>query len=105
MAFEVELSEGAQEELDGLRAFDHRRVLESIASQLTNQPNVETRNRKRLGDGLTAKFEYIPPLWELRVGKFRVFYEIDEPGLRVIVHAVREKPPGKTTAEVLDETG
>jgi mRNA-degrading endonuclease RelE of RelBE toxin-antitoxin system len=101
MAFDVELAEGAQDELNGLRAFEHRRVLEAVATQLANQPNVETRNRKRLGEGLTADFEFVPPLWELRVGEFRVFYEVDEAANRVTVHAVREKPPGMTTAEVL----
>lgn len=103
MAFEVELTLGAQEELDGLRAFDHRRVLEAISLHLRDQPNIATRLRKNLGDGMTADFEYVPPLWELKVGEYRVFYEVDEAQKVVVVHAVRLKPPSKTTAEVLNE--
>jgi hypothetical protein len=57
MAFTVEISQGAQDELDALRAFDHRRVLEAIATHLKEQPNVETRVRKNLGDGMTADFD------------------------------------------------
>jgi mRNA-degrading endonuclease RelE of RelBE toxin-antitoxin system len=103
MAFEIDITSGAQKELDALRVFDHRRVLDAIRTQLTDEPNIETKNRKRLGDGLTADFEYVPPLWEPRVGDFRAFYEVNEIAERVTVLAVREKPPGKTTAEVLNE--
>jgi len=42
-----------------------------------------------------------PPIWELRVGRFRVFYDIAEEARVVLVRAVREKPPGKTTKEIL----
>jgi mRNA-degrading endonuclease RelE of RelBE toxin-antitoxin system len=38
---------------------------------------------------------------ELRVGKYRVFYDVDEPAQRVIVRAIRAKPPGRTTEEIL----
>jgi mRNA-degrading endonuclease RelE of RelBE toxin-antitoxin system len=103
MAFEIEITEGAQDELEDLRAFDHRRVLESIATHLTTKPNVETRLRKNLGDGMTADFEYVPPLWELKVGEYRAFYEVSDAQELVVVHAVRRKPPHKTTAEVLNE--
>ena len=102
MAYEIEITEGAEAELEAKRAFDHRRLLEAIEEQLVDQPTVETRNRKNLGDGMTADFEYVSPLWELRVGDFRVFYAVDHAVGVVIVHAVREKPPGKTTAEVLN---
>jgi mRNA-degrading endonuclease RelE of RelBE toxin-antitoxin system len=45
---------------------------------------VETRNRKRLHPNDLAE-------WELRVGKFRVFYDVDETELRVKVEAVGYK--------------
>jgi len=35
------------------------------------------------------------------VSSYRVFYEVDELGQRVIVHAVRRKLPHQTTQEVL----
>jgi mRNA-degrading endonuclease RelE of RelBE toxin-antitoxin system len=41
------------------------------------------------------------PVWELRVGKFRVFYDVDEDATTVTVRAIREKPPHKTTEDIL----
>lgn len=41
------------------------------------------------------------PVWELRVGGFRVFCDVNEAERRVVIRAVREKPPHRTTEEVL----
>lgn len=46
-------------------------------------------------------FESDPPIWELRVGEFRVFYDVDEIERIVYIRAVRHKPPHKTTEEIL----
>ena len=40
-------------------------------------------------------------IWELRVGGYRVFYDVDEDQKEVYVRAVREKPPDKRTEEIL----
>jgi mRNA-degrading endonuclease RelE of RelBE toxin-antitoxin system len=45
-------------------------------------------------------FEYEPPLWELRVGEFRVFYDGKADSRTVYVRAVKQKPSGKTTREI-----
>ena len=42
-----------------------------------------------------------PPIWELRVGAYRVFYDVDEDLNVVYVRAVREKPPDKRTEDIL----
>ena len=60
----------------------------------------ETRNRKPLV-GLRHPWNQAEPVWELRIGTYRVFYEVDAPGQRVIVHAVRRKLPHQTTEEIL----
>lgn len=59
-----------------------------------------TGNRKIL-TVTQATFAFEPPLWELRVGDFRVFYDVEETSQTVHVRAVREKPPHATTEEVL----
>jgi mRNA-degrading endonuclease RelE of RelBE toxin-antitoxin system len=102
MSFRVEFSPASEDDLQRMRVFEQRRIAQAVQVQLTEDPDVETRNRKCLGDHLTADFVYVPPLWELRVGEFRVFYEIDAADDVVYIHAVRHKPPGKTTAEVLN---
>ena len=103
MGFEIAFSRTALKELERLRAFDHRRIVDAVDHNLVDQPLVETRNRKCLGDQLIADFEYVPPLWELKCGDLRVFYSGDETAKVVTVLAVRRKPPNKTTAEVLHE--
>jgi mRNA-degrading endonuclease RelE of RelBE toxin-antitoxin system len=45
--------------------------------------------------------EYVHPVWELRVGERRVFYDADETTGQVAIRAVRHKPPHKTTEEIL----
>ena len=103
MGWRVELSEEVDADLAKLRVFDHRRILDEIARQLVNEPDRETRTRKCLGECLTADFEYVPPLWQLEVGEFRVFYELEAAEYIVYVHTVRRKSPDQTTAEVLNE--
>ena len=98
--YEVALVEGAVQELAALKAFDRNRLLEAIEDQLQNEPAVETRNRKKLF-GLIPPFEAVLPVWELRVGDFRLFYDVDEAEKSVTVRAIRHKPPHKTTEEIL----
>jgi mRNA-degrading endonuclease RelE of RelBE toxin-antitoxin system len=50
---------------------------------------------------LVPPWDVAPPVWELRVGQYRVFYDVDEGKKVVYVRAVREKPRGKTTEEIL----
>ena len=51
--------------------------------------------------GLVPPWDAVPPVWELRVGDFRVFYDLDKNDRYVFVRAVREKPPHRTTEEIL----
>ncbi len=75
-------------------------ILKAIEAQLRDLPTSETRNRKQLR-GLVPPFEAVPPIWELRVGDYRVFYDVDEIEYRVYVRAIRRKPPHKRTEEIL----
>jgi mRNA-degrading endonuclease RelE of RelBE toxin-antitoxin system len=51
--------------------------------------------------GLKPPWEHEEPARELRVGKYRVFYDVDEEKQQVIIRAVREKPPHRTTEEIV----
>jgi mRNA-degrading endonuclease RelE of RelBE toxin-antitoxin system len=104
MAYEVRLSDLAAEHLKGTRVFDRRRIVDEIYLQLEAQPTVSTRNRKRL-DTSVPDFEHIPPIWELRVGDYRVFYDVDERQQIVNVRAVRRKVAGQTTEDIIHERG
>lgn len=98
--YEIEIGAGAMEEIEGLRAFDGRRVLDSIREQLVHEPTVPTRNRKLI-EGVDPPFEAVPPVWELRVGEYPVFYDVNEEEKKVLVRAVRRKPLHKATEDIL----
>jgi mRNA-degrading endonuclease RelE of RelBE toxin-antitoxin system len=82
--YDIEVTEEAKLDLSNYTAFDRKIIVSEIRSQLTYQPNVETKNRKRLRDNPLAS-------WALRVGQFRVFYEVTEAILMVSVVAVGHK--------------
>ena len=84
MAFAIELSPKAQEHLRRLRKRDQRIIVDAIDLQLTHQPDQPTPHRKLLQDNPLAP-------WELRVGDFRVFYDIDREGETVVVVAIGQK--------------
>ncbi|MBI1918680.1 MAG: type II toxin-antitoxin system RelE/ParE family toxin [Planctomycetes bacterium] len=100
MPYEIVVHELAVKELEPLRAFDRRRVLAEIREQLTDQPTTATRRRKCLMD-LTPAFEHQLPIWELRVGAFRVFYDVEEDEQRVHVRVVRRKEPPQKTEDIV----
>jgi mRNA-degrading endonuclease RelE of RelBE toxin-antitoxin system len=100
MRYEIVVHELALDELESLRSFDQRRVLDEIREQLSDQPTLPTRRRKCLID-LTPSFEHELPVWELRVGVFRVFYDVEEEERRVHIRAVRRKQPRQRTEDVV----
>jgi mRNA-degrading endonuclease RelE of RelBE toxin-antitoxin system len=100
MRYEIVVHELAIEELESIRSFDQRRILVEVREQLGDQPTVPTRRRKCLID-LTPSFEHELPVWELRVGEFRVFYDVSEEERRVHIRAVRRKEPRHRTEDVV----
>ena len=75
-------------------------MLDRIESELTDAPALETRNRKLL-PGLRPPWDQKLPIRELRVGDYRVFYDVREKPPLVTIRAIRLKPPHKTTEEIL----
>lgn len=96
--FGLRIVPDALEELRRVPAFYRSKVEAAIRQQLRNEPLRATKNRKCLRSGV-AGFEYEPPLWELRVGAWRVFYDVEESV--VTIRAIRKKPPTKTTEDIL----
>ena len=98
--YEIEFSESVEKDLRKIREYNRKIILDVIERQLTHRPNIETKNRKILIN-LIPPFESIPPVWELRVGDYRVFYDVDQDSEKVYVRAVRKKPPHTTMEEIL----
>ena len=99
MSYAIEISDAAFDELKAIKPFHRSRIVDAIDQQLQHEPNVETRNRKLLTE-LQPDFEHEPPVWELRLGPHRVYYDIMEDAQTVIVRAVRQKPPHATTEQI-----
>src|SRR5436190_12884536 len=100
MTYAIDITASAYNELKWIRPFYQQRILDAIDQQLMNQPTVETRNRKPIS-GAKPDFEHIPPLWQLRVERFRVFYDVNADEMIVSIRAVREKPLHATTEEII----
>jgi mRNA-degrading endonuclease RelE of RelBE toxin-antitoxin system len=81
MAYSIEFSEDAQRHLHQLTARDRAILLDAVEQQLARQPTKVTRKRKLLRANPLAT-------WELRVGQFRVFYNVEDERFIVIVIAV-----------------
>src|SRR5262245_37532140 len=95
----IELSQSATADLVALRAFDRARIVAQIRAELAMSPTMPARHRKMLRE-LRPAWEHVPPLWQMRVGDFRVFYDVDEAQRTVYVRRVIRKGT-KTTGEVV----
>ncbi|HAG85261.1 MAG TPA: plasmid stabilization protein ParE [Cyanobacteria bacterium UBA12227] len=62
-------------------AREQRIIRDAMIEQLSNEPTVPTRNRKEMRPNLLA-------VWELRIGDFRVYYDIDEEESIVDIRAI-----------------
>jgi mRNA-degrading endonuclease RelE of RelBE toxin-antitoxin system len=90
MAFDIQFTALAAAHVRSYRKFEQRVIFDGIEEQLTHEPGIETRNRKRLGQNEFSD-------WELRIDKFRVFYDIvvEESQQIVKIKAVGHKEHNK----------
>jgi len=85
----------ALDDLSRVRLFEARRIIDEVRDQLARAPTRSNRRRKRL-EALVSPWEGARPLWQLRVGEFRVFYDVDDDLRQVVVRAVRRKGRNRT---------
>jgi len=78
MPYEIRYSNESVEQLKNLRVFDRTAILDQIDQVLSVNPTVVSKTRiKRLR-------EPAPTQYRLRVGEFRVFYDVQETAVLVI---------------------
>lgn len=82
--FEIKFTAEAIEDLRWFKKVDRKRIIAELESQLRYEPAAETRNRKRLRPNQLAE-------WELRIGRFRVFFDVDPENRLIKVEAVGYK--------------
>ncbi len=85
---QVDYTESALEDVAFLKTYAQRLVFDTVDQQLAYEPTVETRNRKILEDNPLAT-------WELRIGIYRVFYDVDTEQQTVRITAVGYKDHNK----------
>lgn len=98
--YTIEYAEDVADDLADIRAYERSQILDRVEEQLVHEPTRQTRNKKLLM-GLIPPWEHVDPVWELRVGRYRIFYDVDETLKVVAVRAIRYKPSHKTTEEIL----
>jgi len=82
--YDIEYTETAIADLQWFKKYEQNQILDGIDQQLRYQPTIETRSRKRLRPNTTAD-------WELRIGDFRVLYDVDEQVSIVEIKRIGEK--------------
>jgi mRNA-degrading endonuclease RelE of RelBE toxin-antitoxin system len=80
----LDITEDANHDLNYYRIYERKIIVDAIIVQLKHQPDTETGSRRMLRENPIAR-------WELRIGKYRVFYEIDEENQVVSVVSVGHK--------------
>ena len=74
--FSIEFTEQAKQDLKWFRKVEQRIILSGIYENLSYEADIATRNRKPLRPNSTAT-------WELRIGDFRVLYNMDQ-GIQIV---------------------
>ena len=98
--FRILFSEDVEDDLKKIPRYHRNRILDAVEEQLALEPTVPTRNRKLLVN-LVPPWEAVLVVWELRISDYRVFYDMNETKAEVYIRAIRKKPHGKTTGEIL----
>ncbi len=98
--YRIRFAVGVVSDLKSLTAYRRSIILETIRGQLSHEPTAPAKNRKLLVN-LIPPWDAVSPIWELRVGEYRVFYDVSEEERTVFIRAIRRKPPGKRTEEIL----
>ena len=98
--FEIRFAERVEEDLRNIRIYYRNQILDPIEEQLAHEPDTRTRNRKLL-ENLIPPWQTLAPISELRVGEYRVFYDVSAAESVVYVPVVRRKRRGTKTEDIL----
>jgi mRNA-degrading endonuclease RelE of RelBE toxin-antitoxin system len=92
MPYRVTITREAKAQLLGFAVRDQRIIADGIAARLQDQPAVATKAVKPLRPNPFAGYE-------LRLGDFRVLYQVDEANVEVLIVAIGRKVGDKLIVE------
>lgn len=81
MPYRIALSKTSLSHLQAFTAREQKIIRDAVTEQLSYEPTSPTRNRKEMRPNLIA-------IWELRLGDFRVYYDVDEEEFIVDIRAI-----------------
>jgi mRNA-degrading endonuclease RelE of RelBE toxin-antitoxin system len=81
LSYRIAFSRISLSHLQAFTAREQKIIRDALAEQLSYEPNVPTRNRKEMRPNLLA-------VGELRIGDFRVYYDVDEEESIVDIRAI-----------------
>lgn len=84
MRFVLDFTDSALDDLAFFKKYEQTLILDQVEVQLSYQPLSETRNRKPLEQHALGE-------WELRIGMYRVFYDVDAEQITIKIKAVGYK--------------
>lgn len=87
MPFVLEFTQSALDDLSNFRKYEQTLIVDQIEIQLSYEPTFQTRNRKPLDESTLAE-------WELRIGGYRVFYDVNPTEASVKIKAIGYKEHG-----------
>jgi len=82
--YDIKFTVSALEDIGWFKKRERKIIVDGIAEQLRHDPVGETRNRKRLRPNATSE-------WEVRIEKYRIFYDLNHEERVVEVKVVGEK--------------
>ena len=84
MPYVLEWTESALNDLSYFKKHEQTLIVDQIEIQLLYEPVTETRNRKPLEPNALGE-------WELRIGAYRVFYDVETTEATVKIKAIGSK--------------
>ncbi len=85
--YTIVYTEEALGDLQYFRKPERQLILDEIDRQLVYEPTIVTKNRKRLHPNQLGE-------WELRIGKYRIFYDVIEQDSTEVVRIVKIEAAG-----------
>ena len=82
--FDIDLTEGAQADLNWFAAYAQRIILDGIEVHLRYQPTLGSHKIIAMRPNPVAG-------WELRLGDYRILYDVDDTARAVTIEAIGEK--------------